>query len=173
MTIAEVPGRLCRVEHIMGTAIVIDVRDPADSAAAATAIKAAFDHFRAVDARFSTYKADSEVSRLNRAELREQDCSQELRDVLGMCAGRTPGERRLLRHPGTCAVTERWIRQAWSRAGRSMARRRSLMRPGLRNYTINAAGDLVTRGDSEPGQPWRIGIRNPWDASTTAVVVSR
>ena len=57
----------------MGTAIVVEVHDAgATDGAFDAAIEAAMDHLRRVDARFSTYKADSEVSRLNRGELTEQ-----------------------------------------------------------------------------------------------------
>ena len=54
-----------RVEHIMGMPIVVDVRDVDDAAA----LEPLFDWFRLVDATFSTYKDDSEISRLNRGEL--------------------------------------------------------------------------------------------------------
>ena len=55
-----------RVEHIMGMPIVVDVRDVDDEAA----LEPVFDWFREVDARFSTYKDDSEISLLNRGETR-------------------------------------------------------------------------------------------------------
>jgi thiamine biosynthesis lipoprotein len=32
---------------------------------------------------------------------------------------------------------------------------------GARNYCLNAGGDVIVRGEPEPGQPWRIGIRHP------------
>ena len=37
-----------------------------------------FDHFRDVDARFSTYKPDSEISRLGRREMPEAECSPDV-----------------------------------------------------------------------------------------------
>jgi thiamine biosynthesis lipoprotein len=71
-----------RVEQIMGMPIVIDVRD-ADLDPAA--LDRAFDWFRFVDVLFSTYKADSEISRLNRGELRREDVHPEVRAVLARC----------------------------------------------------------------------------------------
>ena len=32
---------------------------------------------------------------------------------------------------------------------------------GARNYVADSAGDVVTRGESAPGEPWRIGTRHP------------
>jgi FAD:protein FMN transferase len=50
----------------MGMPVVVDVRDPAVPAAA---VADAFAWLRWVDETFSTYRADSEVARLNRGEL--------------------------------------------------------------------------------------------------------
>jgi thiamine biosynthesis lipoprotein len=51
-----------RLEHVMGMPVGIDVRDGEVSAAA---VAEAFDWLRFVDATFSTYKEESEISRLN------------------------------------------------------------------------------------------------------------
>ena len=74
----------------MGTAISIEIVDGPEHVD--QLIASAFAWFREADARFSTYKADSEVSRLDRGELRIDDSSADLRTVLHACAdcGRTP-----------------------------------------------------------------------------------
>ena len=54
------------VEHVMGMPIVVDVRDEGE---VDPVVDEVFAWFREVDARFSTYKEDSEISRLNRGEL--------------------------------------------------------------------------------------------------------
>ena len=66
----------------MGTAIGIDVRG---AGLPDVVIDSVFARLRFIDARFSTYRPDSEVSRLIRGELDEDDCSAELRAVLGLC----------------------------------------------------------------------------------------
>ena len=68
----------------MGTAIGVDVRGAA--VPARTSSTASFDQLRAVDARFSTYRADSEISRLARGELDRGGLqSRTLRHVLAAC----------------------------------------------------------------------------------------
>jgi thiamine biosynthesis lipoprotein len=160
-----------RVEHIMGTAIVIDLRD-ADVVAGrfAAATEAAFDHFREVDRRFSTYRDDSEVSLLNRGQLAPGGYSDELREVLEMCEqARSASDGyfdiRGHRHDGT--LDPSGLVKGWSVEGAA----RILEAAGCANFTINAAGDVVVRGEAQPGAPWRIGIRNPWDAQTVVAVV--
>ena len=79
--VAELPG-IRRVEQIMGMPIVVDVRDDeADD----ELLDEVFDWFRAVDATFSTYKDDSEISRLNRDELALRECSEDVRWVIARC----------------------------------------------------------------------------------------
>lgn len=161
-----------RVEQIMGTAIVIEVRDQGvDDGLFEDAIAAAFAHFRDIDARFSTYKADSEVSRLNRGELREQSCSAEMRAVLAMCEEArvaSDGYFDIRRHRTDDTLDPSGLVKGWSVEGAA----RILESAGAVNYQINAAGDVLVRGNPEPGMPWRIGIRNPWDAHTIVAVVS-
>jgi len=41
-----------------------------------------------------------------------------------------------------------------------------------RNFCINAGGDIVARGEPEPGEPWRIGIRHPRQHDMVAAVVA-
>ena len=44
---------------------------------------------------------------------------------------------------------------------------------GLRDYAINAGGDILVRGDAEPGsgRGWRVGIRDPEDAGRVVRVL--
>ncbi|MGD0248608.1 MAG: FAD:protein FMN transferase [Candidatus Limnocylindrales bacterium] len=161
------PG-LHRVEHIMGTAIGLDVRDAAVSP---DALERAFEHLRGVDERFSPYKHDSEVSQLIRGELDETDGSLELREVLALCeeARRaTEGyfdirSQRPDGRPDPTGLVKGWALEA---AGRI------LRDAGARNFCINGGGDIVTRGEAAPGQAWRVGIRHPSIADKLATVLA-
>ncbi len=159
------------VEHIMGTAIVIDVSDPAPVPAIVDeAIEAAFEHLHRVDRRFSTYKADSEVSRLNRAELEPAATSAELRAVLAMCEeARTlsDGYFDARRHRADGLLDPSGLVKGWAVEGAADILRAA----GIANCSINAAGDILALGEAAPGTAWRIGIRNPWDALTVVAVI--
>jgi thiamine biosynthesis lipoprotein ApbE len=67
-----------RVEGIMGTVFSLDVRD----AVAPAAVDAFFARLRDADATFSTYRDDSEISRLNRGELALVDTDPAVREIL-------------------------------------------------------------------------------------------
>ena len=67
--------------QIMGMPVAIEViGDGADAA-----ITAGFAYFRAVDAQFSPFKPESEVSALNRGEIDEGTMSATLHEVLKRC----------------------------------------------------------------------------------------
>ena len=74
-------SRLVHVEHVMGTVVSLDARNGVEDGLAP-----AIEWLREVDARFSTYRADSEVRRLDRGELLHRDASPDTRWVLERCA---------------------------------------------------------------------------------------
>jgi FAD:protein FMN transferase len=73
--------RTVHVEHVMGTVVSIDAR-----AGAADAVWPAIAWLHEVDARFSTYRPDSDIRRLDRGELLSADASPDTRWVLDRCA---------------------------------------------------------------------------------------
>jgi thiamine biosynthesis lipoprotein len=73
---------LQRVEEVMGMPVGIDVRDDGVDRGA---LDRAFDWLRWVDATFSTYRADSEVCRLNAGTLALAGAAPEVREVLARC----------------------------------------------------------------------------------------
>ena len=75
------PGVRC-LEHIMGMPIIVDVRDEGVNA---HDLEPVFEWFREVDRLFSTFKPDSEISRLNRDELSIHAACADVRDVLQRC----------------------------------------------------------------------------------------
>jgi thiamine biosynthesis lipoprotein len=156
------------VEQIMGTAISLDVREASVSPAA---LDLAFEYLREVDRRFSTYKPESEVSRLIRGELAEADCSSQLREVLALCeeVGRTTeGYFDIRAHRTDGRPDPTGLVKGWSleNAGRI------LEAAGARNYCINGGGDVVIRGEASPGAAWRVGIRHPLQADKLATVLA-
>ena len=161
------PG-LHRVEQIMGTAIDLDVRDTAVSPAA---LEQAFEYLRGVDSQFSPYKPDSEVSRLIRGELEESACSDELTAVLALCDEvhrTTAGYFDIRAHRPDGRPDPTGLVKGWSLENAAGI----LEKAGGRNYCVNGGGDIVTRGEAAPGQPWRVGVRHPMIADKLATVLA-
>ena len=163
----ETRTRRVRVEHIMGTAISIDLRDVGVDR---ELIETAFEWLRQADTRFSLYQPGSEISRLGRGELTVEECHVDVGEVLSLC------EDLCLRSGGvfnawSCRPDGRLdpsgVVKGWAVEGAA----RILENGGARNFCLNAGGDVVIRGEPEPGRAWRIGIRHPNDAAALAAVV--
>jgi len=163
----ETMTRRVVVEHIMGTAISIDLRDPAIDAGV---VESAFEWLREVDARFSTYRPQSEISRLGRGELTVEECHADVGEVLSLCEDlreKTKGVFNAWRCRPDGRLDPSGVVKGWS-VERAVA---ILERGGARNFCLNAGGDVVIRGEPEPGRAWRIGIRHPHDDRAVAAVV--
>ena len=74
--------RTVHVEHCMGTVFTIDIRDQGQWDQAITEAVAWLHH---VDAMFSTFKENSDISRLQRGELSVDDADPDIRPVLDLC----------------------------------------------------------------------------------------
>jgi thiamine biosynthesis lipoprotein len=152
----------------MGTVIGIDVRDPdvPDSA-----IDDAVAWLIDVDARFSPYRAGSEISRLARAELAPEDCQPDVRFVLTRCeALRVESDGFFdIRGPGLLGgLDPSGYVKGWAVEEAAYI----LEAAGARNYAINAGGDVILRGAPEPGRPWVVGIRHPLEADQVVARLS-
>jgi thiamine biosynthesis lipoprotein len=157
-----------RVESIMGTTVSIDVRPPL---VAPEVIDAVIDQLRDVDARFSPYRDDSEISRLGRGEIGLEDCSPDVRHVLAVCdhlATMTNGAFDAHGHRPDGRLDPSGYVKGWAVEEAAWL----LDSAGGRNYWINGGGDIVARGQAEPGRPWRVGIRHPDHADKVAAVLA-
>jgi thiamine biosynthesis lipoprotein len=150
---------MAAVEQIMGMPIVVEVRD---DSAPASAVADVFDWFRWVDAVFSTYKSDSQISRYNRGELAFADLHPDVMTVLGISE-----ELRLqtngyfdVRAASADTIDPSGLVKGWS-VDRAAA---LLDDAGVQEYAVNAGGDMRLRGS------WRIGIQHPIERGAVARV---
>ena len=162
---AVLPGAR-RVEHVMGMPILIDIRDEDVDGAV---LDAGFDAFRAVDDRFSTYKDDSEVTRINRGELASEDAHPDVRAILARCEelrGETRGYFDARAADGQ-TIDPSGLVKGWS-VDRVAA---ILAGAGVRDFVVSAGGDVITRGRGLPDACWRVGIQHPTIDDKVAKVV--
>jgi thiamine biosynthesis lipoprotein len=132
-------------------------------------VEAIFDHFAAVDARFSPFRPDSEVSALNAARVAPDVMSADLVEVLDI-AERSRHETFGffdIRRPGR-GIDPSGVVKGWSI---SKAARR-IAAAGFRDFCIDAGGDMQAGGRPPGGEHWRIGIRNPFDETGIVKVLA-
>ncbi|MFB7593453.1 FAD:protein FMN transferase [Streptomyces sp. NPDC056160] len=151
----------------MGTVFSFDVRG-GEPGAVRAALAEAVAALHRVDERFSTYRPDSQVSRLARGELTERECDPEVAEVLalGAEAEETSGGWFSLRHRGPVDPTG--IVKGWAaeRAARHLAA------AGAGAVSVNGGGDVQVLGSPGPHRPWRIGVADPVGPGRLAAVVS-
>lgn len=165
---AVTPGRR-RIAHVMSMPVVIDVRDAGVDEALLGRVVARLEEIEAI---FSVFRRDSQVSRINRGDLGRADADPEVREVLDRCDGlrdRTDGFFDARRPDGTLdpsGYVKGWaIGQAED----------LLTRAGMRDFAVNAGGDMALRGGAcrSPTGGWASSIRRsaigwpPWRPSGT------
>ena len=161
-TVRVPAARRTEVRHIMGMPIGIDVADAGD-----VDVEPAFEWLRCVDATFSTYRDDSDISRLGRGELTIGECRPEVDEVLGRCLAleRETGGFFSARPAGR--LDPSGYVKGWAIDG-AAAR---LAAAGATRFCVNAGGDVVARGRPEPDRLWRVGVRHPEALDELAAVL--
>ena len=166
MTTALLPRRV-HVEHVMGTVVSLDVRG-ASAASVEQAFARLMAWLREVDARFSTYRDDSEICRIDRGELPADHASADVRHVLRRCADlrtQTGGafDERAGGRLDPSAFVKGWAVERGAEI---------LEDEGLADFSLNAGGDVVLRGGALPEPIWRVGIQHPIDRTVVAARIA-
>ncbi|MFF0222355.1 FAD:protein FMN transferase [Streptomyces sp. NPDC004629] len=164
---AKTPGAVRHAEEVMGTVFSFDVRGGEPDAVRA-ALDEAVAGLHRVDEVFSTYREDSQVSRLARGELALADCDPEVAEVLELG---TEAER----------LSEGWFSTAYrgrldpTGIVKGWAAERAALRitaAGVSGVSVNGGGDVQMFGVPEPHRPWRVGVADPLRPGGLAAVVS-
>lgn len=143
-----------RVRQVMGMPVTVHV---ADADAEEAVLDEVFADFALLDGVFSPFLADSAVSRINRRELKPEDAGDLVIQALHLCR---------LYEGATNGYFTAWLGGKLDPSGLvkgwAIDRGCSILdRHGCRNFFVDAGGDVQTRGLSERGEPWRVGIRHP------------
>jgi thiamine biosynthesis lipoprotein len=131
--------------QIMGMPVTV-------SGVEAEAAQAVFNWLRRVDALFSTYRAGSEISRIDRGELAIADADPLVSEVLARCKRVREETDGYFDMRASGRLDPSGLVKGWA-----VERAAALLEAsGERRFCVSAGGDLVVRGG-----PWRVGIRHP------------
>jgi thiamine biosynthesis lipoprotein len=161
LTDHELSGRFS--QHVMGTVVSFDLHDPVP-ADVLSEVKRWLDH---VDRVFSTYRRDSDISRLDRGECRIEDCDPDVARVLELCADATVATDGYFSTMAAGRLDPSGLVKGWA-----VERASDLLRAaGSRHHVVNGAGDIQSVGTTAEGQPWRVGISDPFDRNVLRCVI--
>ncbi len=150
----------------MGMPIAVEITD---SSAEKGVFDEVFKYFEYVDGKFSTYKKESEISKINRKEVGENDWSGDMREVF-MLSEKTKKETSGFFDIKTPKgeYDPSGLVKGW--AIRNAAK--IIEKKGIRDFYVEAGGDIQTSGKNGKGEPWRVGIRNPFNKKEIVKVIA-
>jgi thiamine biosynthesis lipoprotein len=149
---------------IMGMPISLEALGPRVTPAALDAVR---DWLTQVDQTFSTYKPDSEISRLNRGELKLAAVSAAVQEVLAECQRLqqlTQGYFDIQR--GDIIDPSGYVKGWAIKKGAELLEEHQIWR-----YCLEAGGDMQLRGPGPTDGPWKIGITHPLQPTRLAKVL--
>jgi thiamine biosynthesis lipoprotein ApbE len=162
---ATAPTAKVATVSTMGTVVSIRFGTGATNDAQQAARTAVADVFARWDERFSLYRADSELSRIARGELRLTEASPQLRDCYALALDwrdRTDGVFTPHRADGVIDLSGIVKSLAIAEAGAAVTAL------GPFDWSINAGGDILVSGDqgaagADQAEDWVAGIVDPLD----------
>ena len=150
---------------VMGTFASLHVDDPVAGTVVDLAWREALGLLVDIEHRFSTFRTESEISRINRGDLHLLDASADVLEVMDACTWfehESNGVFRARRGDGSldpAGFVKGW---AAERAGRVLTEH------GLTRWYLNVGGDIQTAGRQASGEQWRIGVVDPFDKTAVA-----
>jgi thiamine biosynthesis lipoprotein len=149
----------------MGTVFSIDVRPPGCERGV---VEAAVRWLHWVDETFSTYKPESEISRLAEGKIDIVDCAPEVALILNRCH-----ELEIETAGYFCAEATGRLDPSGLVKGWAIQRASALLaNAGSRNHCVNGGGDVHCAGTAANGEPWRVGISDPHRPGQLVAIVA-
>ena len=149
---------------IMGMPVSIHIIDEAQQ----KDIHEILDYMRHIDDVFSTYKSDSEISKINTGSWQKENFSNEVKLVLELCE-----QTKRETHGYFDMVRNGKIDPSGIVKGFAIHESAEMLRQkGYKNFSITIAGDAEVVGKSEKGNMWEIGIQNPFNSKEIIKVIA-
>ncbi|TQF07330.1 FAD:protein FMN transferase [Kitasatospora acidiphila] len=148
----------------MGTVVSFAVANADDLALLAAPIA----ELHRLDRLFSTYRPDSDISRLDRGELTVDQCDPLVAEVLAHCREVAAESNGWFTYrPGGRLDPSGWVK------GWAVERASTLLTSaGFPDHTVTGGGDVQARGHSTPGRPWRVGVADPQHSDQLVAILS-
>ncbi len=150
---------------LMGMPVAVEV---VDAAVTRHDIDEVYRYFQYVDDKFSTYKENSEISKINRGELAAAQSSTDMQTVLALA------EQTRIQTNGYFDIRcDGQIDPSGIVKGWAILNAAEILRArGFRNFYVDAGGDAEVAGTNAKGQTWRVGIRNPFNPTEIVKVLA-
>lgn len=149
---------------IMGMPVTVEIVD----AVKEEPFEKVFSYFQYVDETFSTYKDTSEITRINRGLIKENEYSADMKTVFALSEETkklTNGHFNIIGRDGK--IDPSGMVKGWSIHNAA----KLLMDMGYKNFYVDVGGDTEVHGVNAAGERWKIGIRDPFTKGRDVVKV--
>lgn len=149
---------------IMGMPIIIEV---VDKQVSKDDIDEVYSYFKYIDQKFSTYKDGSEISLINAGKIGKSKFSKDMEKVFKL-SDKTKEETN-----GFFDIEQKGkydpsgLVKGWA----ILSAAQLLKKRGFKNFYIDAGGDIQSFGRNKNGEPWTVGIRNPFKTQEIIKVI--
>ncbi len=149
---------------IMGMPVMIQV---VDASVTQEDINEVFSYCHFIDKKFSTYKKDSEISQINRGELKTQQFSHEIKKIFKLC------EETKKETDGYFDINLNGILDPSGLVkGYAIFQGSLILKDkGFQNFYVEIAGDIQVFGKNANKENWKVGIQNPFNLDEIVKVV--
>jgi thiamine biosynthesis lipoprotein len=148
---------------LMGLPITVEI---IDQQVKDSDIDRIYDYFQTVDDRYSTYKKDSEITKINNGLARSK-WSQEMKDMLEMCRQTKEITDGYFDIEQGGKLDPSGLVKGWAINNAA----KLISRMGFENYYVEAGGDIQTSGRNSKHRFWRVGIRNPFNRQENVKII--
>lgn len=154
-----------QTQILMGMPITVEV---IDAGVAAEVLDTTFSYFKYVDAKFSPYKEDSEISQINKHEITLDQSSADMQTIFALA------EQTRQETDGYFCIARdglydpSGIVKGWAIYNAAAI----LSQKGCENFYVEAGGDVQAMGKNSQGENWRVGIRNPFNLNEVVKVIT-
>lgn len=145
----------------MGMPVAVEILDKSE-----TMFAKVFEYFNYVDNKFSTYKPDSEISRINQGKLDLESASEDMKTVFRLSAETKKETQGYfdIEHNGhidPSGLVKGWA--IWNAA-------EILKQLGAENFYLDVGSDIQASGGNN-GKKWSVGIKNPFNQKEIVKVI--
>lgn len=142
---------------IMGMPVAVEIVGVDDS----KIFQKIFDYFAHIDKKFSTFKKNSEISKINQGKVKPEESSFEMKEVLKLSELTKRQTNNYFDIKKDNYIDPSGLVKGWAINNASNL----LTKDGYKNFYIDAGGDIQAIGKNSKDKAWSVGIRNPFDTS--------
>src|SRR5258708_24028495 len=140
---------------LMGMPITVEVLGFSEEK---SAIDQVYEYFTYIDEKFSTYKPESEISKINQGKLQPRQYSKDMKTILKLCEQTKKETSGYFDIERNGKLDPSGLVKGWAIYQAALL----LNRLGVAHYFVEAGGDIQVSGQNAKNEKWQVGIRNPF-----------